>query len=55
MELALSHEKNDLVRAYERDDLLEERVPLMQDWADYATGGLDPVSLREQLRSQRSR
>lgn len=43
METALSHEKDALVAAYMRDDLLEERRVLMQDWADYVTGGEMPV------------
>lgn len=43
METALSHEKNALVAAYMRDDLLQERRVLMQDWADYVTGGDMPV------------
>jgi len=49
METALSHEKDLLVKAYMRDDLLEERRQMMQDWADYVTGGAMPPSLREQL------
>jgi len=49
METSLSHEKDQLVQAYMRDDLLEERRPLMQDWADYVTGGAMPPSLAEQL------
>lgn len=42
VELALAHEKNGLESAYQRADLLEERAELMQDWADYVTGGRDP-------------
>ena len=49
METALSHEKDLLVKAYMRDDLLEERRQMMQDWANYVTGGAMPPSLREQL------
>ena len=49
MEIALAHEKDDLVAAYERDDLLEERQPLMADWADFVTAGESPVSLRARL------
>lgn len=49
METALSHEKDQLVQAYMRDDLLEERRPVMQDWADYLTGGQMPPRLRDQL------
>ena len=49
METSLSHEKDQLVQAYMRDDLLEERRPLMQDWADYVTGGAILPSLAEQL------
>ena len=47
METALSHEKNLLVQAYMRDDLLEERRALMQDWADYVTGGAMPPGLSD--------
>ena len=47
METALSHEKNLLVQAYMRDDLLEERRALMQDWADYVTGGAMPPRLSD--------
>lgn len=46
MEYALAHEKNSLVAAYFRDDLLEERRQMMQDWADYLTGGEDVADLR---------
>ena len=49
METALSHEKDQLVQAYMRDDLLEERRPMMQDWADYLTGGQMPPRLCDQL------
>ncbi|OSP55619.1 hypothetical protein [Pseudoruegeria sp. SK021] len=49
METALSHEKDQLVQADMRDDLLEERRPVMQDWADYLTGGQMPPRLRDQL------
>lgn len=49
METALSHEKDKLVQAYMRDDLLEERRPLMQEWADYLTGGAMPAKLRDRL------
>ncbi|WP_281981771.1 tyrosine-type recombinase/integrase [Thalassorhabdomicrobium marinisediminis] len=45
MEMALSHEKDELVAAYMRDDLLDERRILMQDWADYVTGGAVPPQL----------
>ena len=45
MEFALAHEPDDLEAAYQREDLLEERVELMQDWADYVTGGRDPIGL----------
>ena len=34
-EIALAHELPDIVRAYLRTDLLEERRKLMQEWADY--------------------
>jgi integrase len=49
MELALAHEKDALTAAYERDDLLEERRPMMQSWADFVTAGDDPISLRARL------
>lgn len=49
METALSHEKDQLVQAYMRDDLLEERRELMQDWADYVTGGVMPPALADSL------
>ncbi|SOH95710.1 Integrase [Monaibacterium marinum] len=49
METALSHEKDQLVQAYMRDDLLEERRALMQDWADYVTGGTMPPRLADHL------
>jgi integrase len=55
MELALAHEKDALTAAYERDDLLEERRPLMADWADFVTAGEDPVSLRAQLAEKAGR
>lgn len=45
MEFALAHEPDDLEAAYQRDDLVEERAELMQAWADYVTGGSDPVKL----------
>ena len=49
METALSHEKDQLVQAYMRDDLLEERRALMQDWADYVTSGTMPPRLADHL------
>ena len=49
METSLSHEKDQLVQAYMRDDLLEERRPLMQDWADFVTGGAMPPRLVDLL------
>ncbi|MCA1777155.1 MAG: HK97 family phage prohead protease [Loktanella sp.] len=52
MELALAHEKDALTAAYERDDLLEERRPLMADWADFVTAGKGPVSLRARIKGQ---
>ncbi|PWR01286.1 hypothetical protein DKT77_17810 [Meridianimarinicoccus roseus] len=45
IEMALAHEPAKLEAAYQRADLLEERVALMQDWADFVTGGADPRSL----------
>ena len=47
MEYALSHEKDKIVDAYFRDDLLEERRPMMQAWADYVTGGKEPTHLAD--------
>ncbi|WP_417807157.1 tyrosine-type recombinase/integrase [Thioclava sp.] len=47
IEFALAHEQDALEAAYQREDLLEEREQLMQDWADYVTGGRDPVRLRD--------
>jgi len=32
-----------------RDDLIEERRSMMQDWADYVTGGQMPVNLRSHI------
>lgn len=49
METALSHEKDQLVEAYMRDDLPDERRPMMQEWANYVTGGVMPPRLRDQL------
>ena len=46
MEYALAHEKNSIVAAYFREDLLEERRQMMQDWADYLTGGNDVAALK---------
>ena len=41
-EAALSHDVRSAVEAaYWRDDLLEERFPIMQEWADYLDGGAD--------------
>jgi len=45
-EFALSHKLPDAVeRAYQRSDLLAERVPLMQEWADYVTGARGAASV----------
>lgn len=49
MEFALAHVPTKLEAAYMRDDLLEERAELMQDWADFVTGGRDPALLRDQI------
>lgn len=38
LERALAHTAGAVKRAYQRDKLVEERRPLMQAWADYATG-----------------
>lgn len=47
MEFALAHEQNSLEAAYQREDLIEEREVLMQDWADFVTQGQDPLSFVE--------
>ena len=45
MEQAFAHEKNSLVAAYFCKDLLEEWRQMMQDWADYVTGGKEMPTL----------
>jgi len=50
VEYALSHVPEALEEAYMRDDLLNERAELMQDWADFVTGGEDPPLLSELLK-----
>lgn len=50
MEFSLAHEPAALEAAYQRADLLEERAELMQDWADYVTGGKAPRCLRDSLK-----
>jgi integrase len=46
-EAALAHAIRNTVRgAYEREDLLDERRPMMQGWADFAAGADKVVSLR---------
>ena len=40
LERALAHTAGAVKRAYQRDKLVEERRPLMQAWADYATGAV---------------
>lgn len=49
IEFALAHRLPPLVEAYFREDLLEERRVLMQDWADFVTGGEVPARLGEKL------
>jgi integrase len=39
IEFALAHVQDQLEEAYMRDDLLEQRAALMQDWADFITKG----------------
>lgn len=39
IEFALAHGLPPLEAAYFREDLLEERRPMMQDWAEFVTGG----------------
>ncbi|RJL02376.1 DUF4102 domain-containing protein [Paracoccus aestuarii] len=46
IEFALAHGLPPLEAAYMREDLLEERRPMMQDWADFVTGGDSVPSLR---------
>ena len=43
VEYALAHVPNKLEKAYMRDDLLEERREIMQDWANYVTGNRNAV------------
>jgi integrase len=49
IEFALANVQEALEEAYMRDDLLGERAELMQDWADFVTGGKAPASLAEKL------
>lgn len=49
IEFALAHRLPPLEEAYFREDLLEERRSLMQDWASFVTGGVNPVRLCERL------
>lgn len=49
IEFSLAHVQTKLEEAYMRDDLIEERAELMQDWADFVTDGSLPQSLRKQL------
>ncbi|MBY6201015.1 tyrosine-type recombinase/integrase [Maritalea mobilis] len=49
IEFSLAHVQTKLEEAYMRDDLIEERAELMQDWADFVTDGSLPQSLRQQL------
>lgn len=49
IEFALAHVQDSLEEAYMRDDLLRERIELMQDWANFVTGGNQPRSLRQAL------
>ena len=51
VEYALAHVPSKLEEAYMRDDLLAERAELMQDWADYVTGGTELPSLRARFLS----
>lgn len=46
IEFALAHRLPPLEEAYMREDLLEERRPMMQDWADFVTGDAGVPSLR---------
>lgn len=49
IEFALAHGLPPLEAAYMRLDLLEERRPMMQDWADFVTGDEGVPSLRAKL------
>ena len=51
IEFALAHRLPPIEEAYLREDLLEERRELMQDWADFLCGGNDPVDLKSRLGS----
>lgn len=49
IEFALAHGLPPLEAAYMRLDLLEERRPMMQDWADFVTGDEGVPSLRAKV------
>ena len=41
-EAALAHSKSGVEAAYDRSKLFNRRIPLMQSWADHATGAAAP-------------
>lgn len=47
IEFALAHRLPPLEEAYLREDLLEERAAMMQDWADHVCADSEPVSLAD--------
>lgn len=49
IEYALAHVPDKLEQAYMRDDLIKERAPLMQDWADFVTQKQMPRSALDRL------
>ncbi|WP_313136959.1 tyrosine-type recombinase/integrase [Paracoccus jeotgali] len=49
IEFALAHRLPPLEEAYLREDLLEERREMMQDWADFVTAESPPERLQERL------
>lgn len=51
IEFALAHRLPPLEEAYLREDLLEERAIMMQDWADFLCGGVNPLDLRARIGS----
>ena len=38
LELCIAHTQDQLIRAYQRSDLRQQRRVIMQEWADYLTG-----------------
>lgn len=52
IELALAHRLPPLEEAYLREDMLEERAVMLQDWADFVCDGSPPVDLAEVVRGR---